>query len=257
MTALLEARALCKRFGGLTALDGVSLELARGEILGVIGPNGAGKTTLFSLIAGSQRPNSGDIYLRGRRITGQPAHRVVREGLARTHQIVRLFPQLSLRENVAVGAQHGARRAPGNIWKRSAELLEFVGLAGRADELPTALTLADQKRLELARALATAPEVILLDEVIAGVNPSEAATLAQLIRSIRDQREISILIIEHVMPAVMTLSDRVLVLDHGRSIALGVPADVVRDPAVIKAYLGSEPAVAGPPGVASAEQLEP
>jgi branched-chain amino acid transport system ATP-binding protein len=242
MTPLLEARGLCKRFGGLTALEGLNLELQEGEILGVIGPNGAGKTTLFSLIAGSLPPSSGDVRLRGRRITGQPPHRVVRAGIARTHQIVRPFRELTVRENVAIGVHHGKRRAGGNVAQRTHDLLAFVGLEARASERSSALTLAEQKRLELARALGTAPEVLLLDEVIAGVNPSEALALAALIRSIRDERKVSILLIEHVMPAVMKLSDRVLVLDHGRSIALGAPALVVRETRVIEAYLGTEAA---------------
>jgi branched-chain amino acid transport system ATP-binding protein len=242
MTAVLEARGLGKRFGGLTALEGVNVELGEGEILGVIGPNGAGKTTLFSLIAGALPPSAGEVRLRGRRMTGQPPERVVHAGIARTHQIVRPFRELTVRENVAVGAHHGRHRAGGDVAQRTAELLAFVGLEARADERASALTLAEQKRLELARALGTAPEVLLLDEVIAGVNPSEALALAGLIRSIRDERKVSILLIEHVMPAVMKLSDRVLVLDHGRSIALGVPAEVVRDARVIEAYLGSDAA---------------
>jgi len=258
MTNLLEVRGLSKRFGGLTALDGLDLDLEQGQILGVIGPNGAGKTTLFSLIAGSRTPSGGDVYLRGRRITGEPAHRVVRAGLVRTHQIVRPFLALSLRENVAVGAHHGRRRKGGNVRERSAELLAFVGLGGRAEERASTLTLADQKRLELARALGTAPDVLLLDEVIAGLNPSQALAFAELIRSIRDQLEVSILLIEHVMPAVMRLSDRVLVLDHGRSIAFGTPEDVVRDPGVIAAYLGDEPRAPGDPGTQpAAEKTSP
>jgi branched-chain amino acid transport system ATP-binding protein len=236
--SLLVTRALTKRFGGLTALEGVDLELAAGEILGLIGPNGAGKTTLFSIIAGSLRATSGDVLLEGKPLGGLPAYRVVRAGVVRTHQIVRPFANLSVRENVAVAALHGARRAGDDPRERTERVLCFVGLDERAAHMPAQLTLAGRKRLELARALATAPQVLLLDEVVAGLNPSEALALTALIRRIRDEQQVSIVMTEHVMAAVMSLSDRVLVLDQGRTIAAGTPEEVVRHPQVIRAYLG-------------------
>ncbi|HYU16804.1 MAG TPA: ABC transporter ATP-binding protein [Candidatus Acidoferrum sp.] len=235
---LLAVHALSKSFGGLRALDDVHLTLAEGEILGVIGPNGAGKTTLFGLVAGSLAPTSGTVFLAGRRLHGLPAHRIARAGVVRTHQIVRPFPNLTVLENVTVAALHAVDRGSGTAPARAAEVLEFVGLADRAGRLPGTLTLAGRKRLELARALAVVPRVLLLDEVVAGLNPAESQGLTALIRRIRDERGAAIIMIEHVMPAVMGLSDRVLVLDHGKRIAEGSPAEVVRDPLVLTAYLG-------------------
>ena len=244
MNALLQVENLSKQFGGLRAVDSVDLELHEGEILGVIGPNGAGKTTLFSVIAGSMPATSGRVLLDGSRITGLPANRVVRAGVCRTHQIVRPFSNLTVFENVYVGALYGpaparrAGRAGMSPRQDTADILEFAGLRDRSEDLPGSLTLAGRKRLELARALATRPRVLLLDEVAAGLNPVESQRLTDLVRRVRGERGVSIIMIEHVMQAVMSLSDRVAVLDYGRKIAEGTPDSVSRDERVIAAYLG-------------------
>ena len=247
---VLRAEGLVKRYGGLTAVGGVSLGLREGEILGLIGPNGAGKSTLFSMLAGSVPPTQGSIYLGETELTGLPAWRVARLGVVRTHQIVRPFAALTLLENVEVAALH-ARGAAADPRDAAREALRFTGLEGRGKDLPGSLTLAGRKRLELARAIALRPKVILLDEVVAGVNPAEAQEMTLLIRRIRDERGVSIVMTEHVMPAVMGLSDHVIVLDAGKLIAEGKPAEIVKNPAVIAAYLGQShaPEATRPPSV--------
>ena len=242
MSVLMRGESVSRRFGGLKAVDSVDFELNDGEILGLIGPNGAGKTTLFSVIAGSIPPTSGRILLEDAEISGWQAYRVVRAGVCRTHQIVRPFAKMTVLENVQVGSRYGnTDRKERDTQAQAMDLLALVGLEERAGSLPGELTLAGRKKLEMARALATAPRVLLLDEVVAGLNPVEARGLSDLIRSVRE-RNIAVIMIEHVMQAVMGLSDRVMVLDEGKKIAEGSPEAVANDGKVIEAYLGEEPA---------------
>ncbi len=235
---ILQVSDVTKRFGGLQALSEVSFDLPQGQILGLIGPNGAGKTTLFNVINGVYAPERGRIIFRGEDITGLPSYEVARRGLARAHQVVRPLHDLTVRENVMVGACFGRE---GHSLAAAARLadgaLARVGLLERAPQSASSLNVAQKKRLELARALAARPHLLLLDEVLAGLNPSEIAPMLETIRTIRDDG-ITILMIEHVMQAVMNISDRILVLDYGLLIAAGSPEEVANNPQVIEAYLG-------------------
>jgi branched-chain amino acid transport system ATP-binding protein len=250
----LEAKGLTRRFGGLIAVNNVSFTVNRGEIFGLIGPNGAGKTTLFNLVTGLMPPSSGQMLYQGAEISRLHPHQVATRGIARTFQNIRLFGNLSALENVMI-AQHvhsrsgvflgvlGLPPAPQeerSIRQRALELLALVGLGDRADEQAQNFAYGNQRRLEIARALALQPQVLLLDEPAAGMNPNEKHQLSDFIRQIRDQFNLTILLIEHHVPLVMGLCDRIAVLDFGQLIALGDPAQVKTDPAVIEAYLGAE-----------------
>jgi branched-chain amino acid transport system ATP-binding protein len=234
--ALLEVQGLTRLFGGLRAVGDLSFSVAEGEILGLIGPNGAGKTTVFNLITGFVRPSSGRVLLDGREVTGLRPHAVVRRGIARTFQIVKPFPGLSVLENVTLAAllRHRSRR---DAAAAAMGVLVRVGLSPRADQPASQLTLMDQKRLEVAKALATEPRLLLLDEPMGGLNATEVDAASAQVQRIREGG-VTVVLVEHVMKAIMRISDRVVVVNQGEKIAEGPPGEVVRDPAVLAAYFG-------------------
>jgi len=239
MSTLLSVEDVSKRFRGLVAVDRVGFEVPQGSIFAVIGPNGAGKTTLFNLIAGALRPDTGAIEFAGKRIEGLAPDRICRRGIGRTFQIVRPFPALTVEDNVVVGAL--LHRSDLYAARAQAEdVLRRLDLYDKRHQRASALTLPDRKRLEMARALATEPKLLLLDEVMAGLRPTETDRIVSILKELNRERGLTILLIEHVMRAVMALASQVLVLHHGARIAQGAPAEVVRDPAVIDSYLGAE-----------------
>jgi branched-chain amino acid transport system ATP-binding protein len=235
---LLTLEGVSKAFAGVQAVRDVSLEVPAGAVLGVMGPNGSGKTTLFNLISGAIRPDQGRIRIRDAEITGLPPHRVCAHGIARTFQHVRPFPGLSALDNVLVGQLYGRRRERDAAADEAERLLTLVGLGGKADVPCARLSLMERRRLELARALATGPELLLLDEFMAGLTPSETAEAMDVIRRVHEAG-VTLLIVEHIVWALLDLSDRILVLSAGEKIADGPPAAVAADPAVVDAYLGS------------------
>lgn len=239
MTALLRGDRLTRRFGGLKAIDDVSVEVRQGEILGIIGPNGAGKTTLFNLLSGFLKPSQGVVMFDGADVTGLRPHKLNRMGLARTFQLVKPFARMTVLENTMVGSYrlaHDRREAA----EQARGVLAALGMEDLADRPARELTMPGMKRLEVARALATKPKLLLLDEVMSGLTPSESKAMLPIVRGIRDSG-VTVLMIEHVMHAIMALSDRIMVLHHGQRLAEGTPAEISADKAVINAYLGNTP----------------
>jgi len=240
MTAQLELRGVTKRFGGVAALTNVTFAVPEGEILGIIGPNGAGKTTLLNCVSGVYRPDAGSIEFEGQTISGVAPHKVARLGIGRTFQVVKPFQSMTVRENAAVGALFGSERArlpPKAAFARADEVLELVGLAAKADQRVSGLTIPDRKRLEVARAVATGPRLLLLDEVMAGLNPVEVDEALEMVRAVH-RSGVTIVLIEHVMRVIVGVCSRVLVLHFGEVLAEGDPGTVLSDDRVIEAYLG-------------------
>lgn len=237
--SLIEVKDVTMQFGGLAAVAGVSLVLNKGEILGLIGPNGAGKTTLFNVINGFYHPTKGDVYLKGKKVTKLRPHVLCKMGVARTFQVVRPLQRMSTLDNVIASA-FIRTKSKADAEKASLEVLQFTGLADDINVLSKGLPLGKRKRLEIARALATQPEIILLDEAFAGLNPTEINEQIDIVKKIRTDRGITILIIEHHMKVIMAVSDRIVVLNYGQKIAEGTPSEISRNPVVIEAYLGEE-----------------
>ncbi len=241
VNVILDLKNVTKRFGGLVAVDEVSFSVRRGEILGLIGPNGAGKTTLFNVITGVYKPEGGRVIFKGVDITGMPAHRIAKMGIAKTHQIVKPFNDMTVLENAMIGALFGKRSGKigmGEAREVARRMVEFVGLGEKANHLASQLTLHEKKLLEIARALSAEPELLLLDEALAGLNPREIEESLGLIKRVNEEMGVTIIMVEHVMHAVMNIAERIVVLHYGRKISEGSPEEVANDPEVITAYLG-------------------
>ncbi|MEJ2586871.1 MAG: ABC transporter ATP-binding protein [Deltaproteobacteria bacterium] len=239
---ILEAKGVTRHFGGLAAVSNVSFQLVQGQVLGLIGPNGAGKTTLFNLISAALRPQTGSIKFKGREIVGLKRHKICRMGVARTFQTVKVFNNMSALDNVVLGAYFGRKdnSTASDALSDAMSLLEFVKLADSAETPAKDLTLASQKRLEVARALATQPEMLLLDEMMEGLNPSEVLRAMSLVKRIQE-RGVTVIMIEHVMRAIMTVCDRIMVLHHGAKIAEGTPQEISANQKVVEVYFGERP----------------